>query len=164
MDKKLCSFADQCLIDDWIDKWFELSHLINDLIWTDDPPWTTPPPTEVDELEYQRLRFWFIARQEQFTPIWADYYNYKSRVCTEDFTIENVEKFLDTDEFIKNPFHLFYGAENLYRLAQQLELQSGVGIWEPSHYYASATMSLIILLGKIMIELIDWVDEYNWGK
>ena len=77
----------------------------------------------------------------------------------QDFIIENVEEFLDTDEFIKNPFHLFYEAENLYRLAQQLELQSGVDIWEPSHNYASATMSLIIFLGKIMIEIIDWVDE-----
>jgi hypothetical protein len=157
--KKLYSFADQCLIDDWADKWFELCTLINGLIWTDDPPWTTPPPTDVDELKYQRLRFWFIDHQEQFTPIWADYYNCKSRVCTEDFAIKNVEEFLDTDEFIKDPFHLFYRAENLHGFAQQLELQSGVDIWEPSHNYASATMSLIIFLGKIMIELIDWVDE-----
>ena len=159
MYQKLYSFADQCLIDDWADKWFELSNLINGLIWTDDPPWTTPPPTDVDELKYQRLRFWFIDHQEQFIPIWADYFNCKSRVCTEGLIIENVEEFLDTDEFIKNPFHLFYRAENLHRLAQQLELQSGVDIWEPSHNYASATMSLIIFLGKIMIELIDWVDE-----
>jgi len=157
--KKLYSFADQCLIDDWADKWFELSNLINGLIWTDDPPWTTPPPTDSEEIQYQRLRFWFIDHQEQFIPIWVNYYNYKSRVCTEDFTIENVREFLDTDEFIKNPFHLFYRAENLHRFAQQLELQSGVDIWEPSHNYASATMSLIIFLGKIMIELIDWVDE-----
>ena len=140
-------------------KWFELSNLINDLIWTDDPPGTTPPPAEVDELEYERLRFWFIDHQEQFILIWADYYNCKSRVCTEDFIIENVEEFLATDEFIKNPFYLLYRAENLHRFAQQLELQSGVDIWEPSHNYASATMSLIIFLGKITIKLIDWVDE-----
>jgi hypothetical protein len=157
--KKLYSFTDQYLIDDWADKWFVLSNLINGLIWTDDPPWITPPPTYSEEIQYQRLRFWFIDHQEQFIPIWVDYYNYKNRVCTEDFTIENVREFLDTDEFIKNPFHLFYRAENLHRFAQQLELQSGVDIWEPSHNYASATMSLIIFLGKIMIELIDWVDE-----
>jgi len=90
-------------------------------------------------------------------PIWADYYYCKSRVCTEDFTIENVEEFLATDEFIKNSFHLFYRAENLHRLAQQPELQSGVDIWESSDNHASETMSLIILLGKIMLELIDWV-------
>jgi hypothetical protein len=159
LDKKLYSSTEPELVSDWADKWFELSYLINGLIWTDDPPWTTPPPTEVDELEYQRLRFWFIDRQEQFIPIWKDFYNCKKRVCTEGLIIENVEEFLDTDEFIKNPFHLFYRAENLHRLAQQLELQSGVDIWEPSHNHASATMSLIIFLGKIMIELIDWVDE-----
>ena len=159
MYKKLYSFADQCLIDDWADKWFELSNLINGIIWTDDPPRTTPPPTEIDELEYQRLRFWFIDHQKHFIPIWTGYYNYRSRVHTKDFIIENLEEFLNTDEFIKNPFHLFYRAENLHRLAQQLELQSGVDIWEPSHNYASASMSLIILLGKIMIEIIDWVDE-----
>jgi len=157
--KKLYSFADQCLIDDWADKWFELSNLINGLIWTDDPTWTTPPPTEVNELDYQRLRFWFIDHQKHFMPIWAGYYTCRSRVCSKDFVIENVEEFLDTDEFIKNPFHLFYRAENLRRLAQQLELQSGVDVWEPSHNYASVTMSLIILLGKTMIEFIDWVDD-----
>jgi len=157
--KKLYFFADQCLIDDWTDKWFELCIFINGLIWTDDPPWTTPPPTELDELEYQRLRFWFIDHEKYFIPIWVDFYNCKKRVCTEGLIIENVEEFLGTDEFIKNPLHLFYRAENLHRLAQQLELQSGVDIWEPSHNYASETMSLIILLGKIMIELIDWVDE-----
>jgi len=159
LHKKLYSFADQCLIDDWADKWFELSNLINDLIWTDDPPGTTPPPTDSEEIQYQSLRFWFIDHQEQFIPIWADYYNCRRRVFTEDLTIENIEEYLATDEFIKNPFHLCYRAENLHGFAQQLELQGGVDIWEPSHNYASATMSLIIFLGKIMIELIDWVDE-----
>jgi hypothetical protein len=159
LGKKLYSSTEPELVSDWADKWFELSYFINGLIWTDKPPGTTPPPTEVDELEYQRLRFWFIDHQKHFISIWAGYYNCRRRVCTKDFIIENVEEFLDTDEFIKNPFHLFYRAENLRRLAQQLELQSGVDIWEPSRNYASATMSLIILLGKIMIELIDWVDE-----
>ena len=159
MDNNLYSSTEEELVSDWADKWFELSYFINGLIWTGDPPWTTPPPTEANELEYQRLRFWFIDHQKYFIPIWAGYYNCRRRVCTKDFIIEDVEEFLDTDEFIKNPFHLFYRAENLHRLVQQLELQSGVDIWEPSHNYASMTMSLMILLGKIMIELIDWVDE-----
>lgn len=159
MGKKLYSSTEPELVSDWADKWFELSYLINELIWTDDPPWTTPHPSEVDELEYQRLRFWFVDHQEQFIPIWEDFYNCKKRVCTEGLIIENVEEFLETNEFIGNPFYLFYRAENLHRLAQQLELQSGVDLWEPSHNYASETMSLIVLLGKIIIEFIDWVDE-----
>ena len=103
MDKKLYSSTEQELVSDWADKWFELSYLINKLIWTDDPPWTTPPPTELDELEYQRLRFWFIDHQEQFIPIWEDFYNCKKRVCTEGLIIENVKEFLETGRQALSP-------------------------------------------------------------
>lgn len=136
-----------------------MSHLINDLIWTDDPPWTTPPPTEVDELEYQRLRFWFLDHQEQFVSLWVGFCKSLKGIADEYPSMENTQESPNTDELINNPFHLFYTAENLYLLAQHLELQSGVDIWEPSNHYASTTMSLTILLGKAMFKLMDWVDE-----
>jgi len=161
LDKKLYSSTDRDLIDDWADRWFELSHLVNGLIWTDDPPWTTPPPTEVDELEYQRLRFWFLDHQEQSVSLWVAFGKSLKGIADEHPSLDNTQESPDTDEFIRNPFHLFYSAENLYLLAQHLELQSGVYIWEPSNHYASATMSLMILLGKAMFKLMDWIDEQS---
>jgi len=108
LDKKLYSSTEPELVSDWADKWFELSNFINGLIWTDDPPWTTPPPTKVNELEYQRLRFWFLDHQEQFVSLWVDFCKSLKGIADEHPFLENTQESPDTDEFIRNPFHLFY--------------------------------------------------------
>lgn len=57
MTKKLYFSAQRDLVYHWADKRFELTSLIIEITGTDEPPWSPPPPTELDELNYQRLRF-----------------------------------------------------------------------------------------------------------
>ncbi|MDP2920199.1 MAG: hypothetical protein Q8O43_08290 [Dehalococcoidia bacterium] len=152
---KLYSTAEADLVDDWADKWLELIKLINEITGTDEPPWSPSPPAETVEIQYARLRFWFLSRQQQFVPLWSDF-------CASQHPAGS-QNGGDPDGFpekyLENPFLYFYEPENLYRLAQQLELQSGTSIWEPSEHVARMLRPLLIGMGKRMIEFLDWIDE-----
>jgi len=41
---------------DWADRWFQLGILLLDLFRFDETP-SPPPPTEIEEINYQNLRF-----------------------------------------------------------------------------------------------------------
>ena len=156
MNWKLYSIENYDLVDEWAEKWLALIELINNLTGIDQPPWSPPPPTELQEIEYQRLRFWFIDHQAEFLPLWREFYESHEWACP----IDNADEDGDfPQKYLENPFLFFYEAENLYRLAQQLELQSGIDIWEPSEHVASMVRPIIIRLGQLMIEFIDWIDK-----
>jgi len=70
----------------------------------------------------------------------------------------------DTDECAENPFSCCYKPENLYRLAQELDLQSGIDLWEPSEYRARTVRAIIILMGKRIVEFLDWIDERMYAS
>ena len=61
MDKKTHSPTERDLVFDWTDKWLELVGLINKV-------------TDLEEIRYQSLRFWFMDHQAEFLPLWADFY------------------------------------------------------------------------------------------
>jgi len=146
---KLYSPEEADLVDDWADKWLELIKLINEATGTDEPPWSSPPPTEADEIQYLGLRLWFLNHQQQFVPLWKDFWPAsQNNDGPGDFP----------EQYLENPFLYFYEPENLYQLAQQLELQNGTDIWEPSEYVARMMRPLIIGMGRRMIEFLDWID------
>lgn len=154
------------LVSDWAEKWIQLIGLINAVTGMDGPPWSPPPPSDLEELRYQALRFWFIDHQAQFLPLWEDFYEeWASRQDNDnEYTVDlysdnDITELPDMEAYLENPFLFFYRPENLYQLAQQLALQSGIDIWEPSEHYASMIRPLMIHMGKIMIEFIDWIDE-----
>ena len=62
------------LIFDRTYKCLELIDLINETTGTDEPPWSPPVPTDLEELHYQQLRFWFIDHQAHFVPLWTGFY------------------------------------------------------------------------------------------
>ncbi len=72
-NSKLYMPAERDLVDDWAGKWLELVKLINEVTDTDEPPWPPPPPTEMDEIGYMSLRFWFLKHQQQFVPLWNEF-------------------------------------------------------------------------------------------
>ena len=73
VNRKCYSAAEGDLVDEWTDKWLELIGFINQVTGADEPPWSSPPPDETDEIRYARLRFWFLSRQQQFVPLWNDF-------------------------------------------------------------------------------------------
>jgi len=153
---KLYSIENRDLVYEWSEKWLALIELINNVIGIEQPPWSPPPPTELQEIEYQRLRFWFIDHQTQFLPLWREFYGshdwaYPSNNADEDRDFPQ--------KYLENHFLYFYEPENLYRLAQQLELQSGIDIWEPSEHVATMVRPILIRLGQLLIEFVDWIDQ-----
>jgi hypothetical protein len=156
VNRKLYSVENCNLVDEWSEKWLALIELINNVTGTDQPPWSVPPPTDLEEIEYQRLRFWFIDHQAQFMPLWMEFYESHDWACPQNNTGREGDF---PPKYLENPFLFFYEPENLYRLAQQLELQSGINIWEPSEHVASMVRPVFIRLGQLMIEFVDWIDE-----
>ncbi len=155
VNERAYSPAEQDLIYDWSHNWLQLIELINNVTGPGQPP-SSPLPTELEELEYQRLRFWLIDHQAQFTPLWIEFY--QSHDWAYAKSVPN-----QPDDFppkySDNHFLYFYEPEDLYKLAQQLGLQSGVDIWEPNENGASMIRPLLIRLGQLMIEFMDWMDE-----
>lgn len=130
----------------------ELIDFINEI--TGDPE----PPTDLDELRYQSLRLWFVDHQDQFVPLWEHFYKCQGWALHEDHD-KNMTILPDTSKYLKNPFLYFYGPENLYRLAQQFDLQCGIDIWEPSEYRASIIRPILVRTGEIMVDFVDWIGE-----
>jgi len=97
-----------------------------------------------------------MDHETQFLPLWKEFYDRrdwrppKSRDNSdEDFP----QKYLD------NSFLFFYEPESLCRLAQQLDLQSGINIWEPSECRARIIRPIFIRLGELLLEFLDWIDR-----
>jgi len=153
---RLYSPIERKLAYEWIDKWFELSLLIIEVTGTDEPPWSPPPPTELDELNYQRLRFWLVNHEEQFVPLWKNFYEHQEWAVSRD---DDVADLSDADDCIQNPFSCCYKPHNLYHLAQELDLQSGTKLWEPSEHRAGIARAIINHMGKRVVEFCDWLDE-----
>lgn len=155
MNRRLYSPAERDLVYDWAGKWLELIKLINEVTGTDEPPWSPPLPTETDEIRYLGLRFWFLNRQQQFVPLWNDFCACLHWACSQnDHDLGGFP-----EKYLENPFLYFYEPENLYQLAQQLELQSGADIWEPSEHVACMLRPLLIGMGRRMIQFMDWASE-----
>ncbi len=155
MKKRWHSFTEQELVYECCDKWLEFTELINNTTGTEVLV-SPPPPTEVDEIKYQRLRFWLIDHQAQFTPLWREFYRSHAWAQTAS---KNDEEGDLPQRYLENHFLFFYEPENLYELAKQLELQSGTDIWEPSETRACEMRPLLIGLGQLMIEFMDWIDR-----
>ncbi|MFC2026400.1 hypothetical protein ACFLUX_00275 [Chloroflexota bacterium] len=155
---KQYSPAEYEFVFQWANKWLELIKLINETTGTDEPPWSPPVPTDLEELHYQQLRFWFIDHQAQFVPLWEDFYECQEWASHQNLNNEDIADLSDIDKYLENPFFFFYKPENLFQLAQQLALQSGIDIWEPSEQRAGMIRPMMIGMGRRMIEFKDWVD------
>ena len=130
-----------------------MTTLIIEVTGTDEPPFSAPLPTDLDELNYQRLRFWLIDHEHWFVQLWQDFDSNQE-------SIANAPEQADSDlsELLNNPFSICYRPENLYMLAHKLDMQIGIDIWEPDEYRARVDYSVMIQMGKRMKDFLDWVE------
>ena len=141
------------LVWDWCETWLELSALINEVTGTPEPP------NDLDELRYWSFRFWFIDHQAEFVQLWGNFYRSKHLSSNQASYIEESTDSKDMEKHFKNPFADFYEPKDLYVLAQQLDLQCGVDIWEPSEHRASMMRPILIRMGELMMEFVNWITE-----
>jgi len=159
MNRECCSVEDCDLVDEWAERWLALIELINNVTGTDQPPCSPPAPAEIDEMTYQGLRFWFLDHEDQFVPLWKEFQESGGRYSPRQDVGEDFPQ-----GYLENPFLFFYEPENLYRLAQQLDLQSGINVWEPSEYRARMIRPIFIRLGELLLECLDWVDKRRCSR
>ena len=138
------------------ERFIDLGVLVNNVTGTNEPPYSPPPPTETNEIEYQRLRFWFFDNQKQFVPLLRDFFR------TQVYSL-NPEEFISDSElpirYQDNILLFFYEPENLYQLAKQLGLQSGTDIWEPSEKEAREVRRLMLAISRKLVEFDEWMNE-----
>ena len=65
----------------------------------------------------------------------------------------------DVDKCLENPFFFCYRPENLYRLVQELDIQSGMNIWEPSEHQAWTAAIELLQMDKRVVEFHEWVSD-----
>ena len=106
MKTKLYSLIQRDAAIDWAERWFELSIQVIDITSTDEPSYSAPLPTELDEINYQRLRFWLKDHETQFVPLWQDFY-----ACQDWVIKDNHEEYDENDSLLKNPFTCLYAPE-----------------------------------------------------
>jgi len=147
------SSEQQDLVWDWCETWLELCALINEVTGTPEPP------SDLDELRYWGFRFWFIDHQAQFVQLWGDFSRSKHLSSNQASRIEEGTDSKAMEKHFENPFYFFYEPRDLYALAQQLDLQCGVNIWEPSEHRASMMRPTLVRMGEIMMEFVDWITE-----
>ena len=156
MITKKYSQTEHNFVSKWADKWFQLVTLILDLFRFDETP-SPPPPTEIEELNYQSLRFWFIDHEAQFIPLWRDFYE------LQDWALhpgdEEIADMPDAEEYIENPFLCCYRPENIYRLVQELGIQSGIDIWEPSDHLSWEVTIHLLHMSKRVVEFFNWMNN-----
>ena len=141
MAKKRYSAFEGELVFQWVDRWFQLGRLLWDLFRFDETP-SPPPPTEIDGINYQGLRFWFIDHESQFRPLWRDFYRSQDWVLRPDGDL--IAEIRDAEYVLENAFFCWYGPENLYQLVHALDIQSGIDIWEPSEHRAWTAMMRLL--------------------
>ena len=156
MITKKYSAIDQKFVYDWADRWFQLGTLLLDLFRFDETT-SPPPPTEIEEINYQNLRFWLIDHEAQFIPLWKDFYD------AQDWALhlgdEEIADMPDAEKYIENPFFFCYRPENLYRLVQELGIQSGIDIWEPSEHWSWEVTMNLLDMSKRVVEFFKWIDS-----
>jgi len=141
------------LVWDWCETWLGLSALINEVTGTPEPP------NDLDELRYWSFRFWFIDHQAEFVKLWGNFSRSKHLSSNQASHIEQGTDSKDIEKYLGNPFAYFYEPKDLYELAQQLDLQCGVDIWEPSEHRASMMRPILIRMGELMMEFVNWITE-----
>ncbi|MFX0196206.1 MAG: hypothetical protein ACFFCW_08795 [Candidatus Hodarchaeota archaeon] len=157
MIKRQYSAAEREFVFQWADRWFQLVNLIYDLIRNDRSPTSPPPPTELDEINYQGLHFWFIEHEEQFKQLWKDFYQSQNWALHPGD--EELADIPDVDKYLENPFFSCYRPKNLYRLVRELDIQSGIDLWEPSENRAWTAAIELFQMDKRVVEFYEWICD-----
>jgi hypothetical protein len=128
--------ADANLVFEWSKKYLDLNTLIKKVFSGENLETHPPFPSFEDEIEYQRLRFWFFQNQNQFVPIWANF-------CTSiGNSIECVGS-IDEMEYRKNPFLYFYSPDNLLELAFAMGATSKANVWDLNRQAVELILNMI---------------------
>jgi hypothetical protein len=147
------NIADVNLVFEWSKKYLELNTLVKKVFSSENPENPLPFPSFEDEIEYQRLRFWFWKNQNQFVPIWANF-------CISIGSSTEFVGSIDEMEYRENPFLYFYSPDNLLELAFAMGATSKANVWDPNTQVVEQILNMVNRFNYPVIYLVHWIGEF----
>ena len=149
---KTYNSTDVDLILEWAEKYFEMQALISCILSTDNPGPPPAPPFD-NEIEYQRLRFWFRNNHNRFIQIWIDFRKSKGEDIVQTGGIIGAE-------FSENPFLYFYHPRNLIDLVYRMGGTSTPDIWDSDNQDAESILNAINMFSYTVMHFRYWIGEF----
>ena len=125
------------LILEWVEKYFEVSALIDNVYGGCGFESFLRMPAIENEIEYQRLRLWFFKNHDKFVVIWADFCRSKGLSIDMDGTEEELQ-------YRENPFFYYY-PDNLLDIAYMMGARGYDGIG----YLDVEDRALVVYMNKM---------------
>jgi hypothetical protein len=149
---KTYSAEDVRLISEWVEKYFEVSALINNVFGTSINESFPRMPSIENEIEYQHLRLWFFKNHDNFIAIWADF-------CQSKGISTNFNGSIDDMQYMENPFFYYY-PDNLLDIAYVMGVRSSDDIG----YLDEQDRAIVVCMNKMfsntVVRLANWVGEF----
>ena len=146
--------ADVNLILEWVDKYFEVDTLISNIFSGLNSGNTPPSPSIQDEIDYQRLRFWFCKNHDKFLPIWRDFCVSKSELMEYVGHIEGMD-------YGENPFLDYYYPDNLFELAYSIGATTTTNNWDLDPQKVELIINSNSRFSYIVLHLKHWIEEFT---
>jgi hypothetical protein len=147
------SAAEIDLVLEWVDKYFEVNALINKVFGGENLENHPSVLSFENELEYQRLRFWFRKNHDKFVPIWVDFC--LSHGNSTEFTDNSSEM-----EYRNNPFLFYYDPDNLLDLADTMGATIPVDTQDTNKQAVELMLNIINSFSCTVIHLAYWIGEF----
>jgi hypothetical protein len=147
------SAAEVDLVLEWIDKYFEVNALINKVFGSKNSKTYSSTPSFENEIDYQRLRFWFRKNHDKFVPIWVDFW--LSHGKSIKFTNNGNEV-----EYRNNPFLFYYEPDNLLDLVDSTEAAIPVDSQNTNQPVVELVLNIINSFSCTVIHLAYWIGEF----
>ena len=142
----------------WVDKYFKLVELIleiSDDAEQDEKEDILPClPSSASEQTFHELRHWFFVHQNEFLPIWSEFWC--DKISTQYFE-DNAEG----QEYFKNPFLMLYKPHNLCELAYRLGISESFDRWEPTEQGVDIIEDITVDFSLEVIQFIHYVGEFT---
>jgi hypothetical protein len=139
---------------EWVDKFFALTDLIFRISGDEDLSSPPPLPSYEHELQFQALRIWFLDHQDEFMPIWSEFWQNKSPRLDSIDTIEDIE-------YLENPFLPLYESDDLCQLAHCLGMTKSIDTWEPTKQAVDMVLDITTAFSLKVFQFIQMIGEFT---
>ena len=143
--------AEVALVLQWVDKYFTVNALINKVFGNDDLENAPSMSSFGNEIEYQRLKFWFRKNHDKFVPIWVDF------CASHGYSIEFNGNQM---EYRNNPFLFYYDHDNLLDLADTMGVTMPADTQDTNKQFMELILNTMNRFSCTAIHLAWWIGEF----
>ena len=147
--------SEKDLIFAWADRWC----LFTDLVFKLFEPNGRYMPTEIDETDFQSIRFWLADNKQRFLALWKDFY--ESQDWSLDTGMDIIAEIRDAEQTLEPLFFGFFQFENLDTLVRTCVIDSRSGTRSEEKVRESA--AAVFRLDNIARDFVCWISDRTSG-